>query len=60
MSIIASDRVYGDAVPAEPLLTSKPGERRLPAVTAPAAKITQICQGTNQIHRMIMARQLLK
>jgi alkylation response protein AidB-like acyl-CoA dehydrogenase len=30
------------------------------AKIAPNAKITQIYEGTNQIQRMVMARQLLK
>jgi alkylation response protein AidB-like acyl-CoA dehydrogenase len=32
----------------------------LPAETAPGSTITQIYEGTNQIQRMVMARQLLK
>jgi alkylation response protein AidB-like acyl-CoA dehydrogenase len=32
----------------------------LPAETAPSSTITQIYEGTNQIQRMVMARQLLK
>jgi alkylation response protein AidB-like acyl-CoA dehydrogenase len=32
----------------------------LPAETAARSTITQICEGTNQIQRMVMARQLLK
>jgi alkylation response protein AidB-like acyl-CoA dehydrogenase len=32
----------------------------LPAETAPWSTITQIYEGTNQIQRMVMARQLLK
>jgi alkylation response protein AidB-like acyl-CoA dehydrogenase len=34
--------------------------RDLPAETAPWSTITQIYEGTNQIQRMVMARQLLK
>jgi alkylation response protein AidB-like acyl-CoA dehydrogenase len=34
--------------------------RHLPAKTAPRSTITQIYEGTNQIQRMVMARQLLK
>jgi alkylation response protein AidB-like acyl-CoA dehydrogenase len=34
--------------------------RRLPAETAPWSAITQIYEGTNQIQRVVMARQLLK
>ena len=33
---------------------------RLPAETARRSTITQIYEGTNQIQRMVMARQLLK
>jgi alkylation response protein AidB-like acyl-CoA dehydrogenase len=33
---------------------------RLPAETAVRSTITQIYEGTNQIQRMVMARQLLK
>jgi len=29
-------------------------------VLTPAAKITQIYEGTNQVQRIVMARQLLK
>ena len=32
----------------------------LPAETATGSRITQIYEGTNQIQRMVMARQLLK
>jgi hypothetical protein len=34
--------------------------RRLPAETGRRSTITQIYEGTNQIQRMVMARQLLK
>jgi len=34
--------------------------RRLPAETAHNSGITQIYEGTNQIQRVVMARQLLK
>jgi alkylation response protein AidB-like acyl-CoA dehydrogenase len=34
--------------------------RRLPAETAHWSTITQIYEGTNQIQRVVMARQLLK
>ncbi len=39
-----------------------PGYRtgRLPAETAHGSGITQIYEGTNQIQRMVMARQLLR
>jgi len=33
---------------------------RLPAETAGSSGITQIYEGTNQIQRVVMARQLLK
>jgi alkylation response protein AidB-like acyl-CoA dehydrogenase len=33
---------------------------QLPGLTAAGAKITQIYEGTNQIQRVVMARQLLK
>ncbi len=33
---------------------------RLPAETAARSTATQIYEGTNQIQRMVMARQLLK
>jgi alkylation response protein AidB-like acyl-CoA dehydrogenase len=35
-------------------------ERQLPAETALPTTITQIYEGTNQIQRVVMARQLLK
>ena len=35
-------------------------ERRIPRRRSCTAKITQIYEGTNQIQRMVMARQLLK
>jgi alkylation response protein AidB-like acyl-CoA dehydrogenase len=42
------------------VLTRDHPERRLPAGTARWSTITQIYEGTNQIQRMVMARQLLK
>ncbi len=45
---------------AESVLTHGRHERRLPAETARRSTITQIYEGTNQIQRMVMARQLLK
>jgi hypothetical protein len=36
-----------------------PAARHLPAGTGHCSKITQIYEGTNQIQRMVMARQLL-
>ena len=44
---------------AEPVLTSRLPVGHLPAETAIWSKITQIYEGTNQIQRMVMARQLL-
>jgi alkylation response protein AidB-like acyl-CoA dehydrogenase len=50
--------------PAEPRAESvlTPGylTRHLPAETAVRSTITQIYEGTNQIQRVVMARQLLK
>ena len=45
---------------AESVLTPRDPSGRWPAETAATAKITQIYEGTNQIQRMVMARQLLK
>jgi alkylation response protein AidB-like acyl-CoA dehydrogenase len=45
---------------AESVLTHRHPARHLPAETAPRSAITQIYEGTNQIQRMVMARQLLK
>lgn len=45
---------------AEPVLTARPPAGHLPAETARRSTITQIYEGTNQIQRMVMARQLLK
>jgi alkylation response protein AidB-like acyl-CoA dehydrogenase len=42
------------------VLTHAPAACRLPAETARWSTITQIYEGTNQIQRMVMARQLLK
>jgi alkylation response protein AidB-like acyl-CoA dehydrogenase len=42
------------------VLTHRRATRYLPAVTARWSTITQIYEGTNQIQRMAMARQLLK
>jgi alkylation response protein AidB-like acyl-CoA dehydrogenase len=42
------------------VLTSDPMPRRLAAQTAVRSTITQIYEGTNQIQRVVMARQLLK
>ena len=47
------------ALRAEPVPTRETCKRHLPAVTAPRARITQIYEGTNQIQRVVMARQLL-
>jgi alkylation response protein AidB-like acyl-CoA dehydrogenase len=45
---------------AEPVLSRRPPLGYLPAETARLARITQIYEGTNQIQRVVMARQLLK
>jgi alkylation response protein AidB-like acyl-CoA dehydrogenase len=45
---------------AESVLTPRRPARHLPAETARWSTITQIYEGTNQIQRMVMARQLLK
>jgi alkylation response protein AidB-like acyl-CoA dehydrogenase len=42
------------------VLTPGHPARDLPAETARWSTITQIYEGTNQIQRMVMARQLLK
>jgi hypothetical protein len=46
-------------VTARPLTTCTPSGH-LPAETARWSTITQIYEGTNQIQRVVMARQLLK
>ena len=45
---------------AESVLTPRHPTGRLPAETAARSTITQIYEGTNQIQRVVMARQLLK
>jgi acyl-CoA dehydrogenase-like protein len=45
---------------AESVLTRGHPARDVPAETARWSTITQIYEGTNQIQRMVMARQLLK
>jgi alkylation response protein AidB-like acyl-CoA dehydrogenase len=42
------------------VLTQHPAPRHLPAETDRRSTITQIYEGTNQIQRMVLARQLLK
>ena len=42
------------------MLTIRYQRWHLPAETARWSTITQIYEGTNQIQRMVMARQLLK
>jgi alkylation response protein AidB-like acyl-CoA dehydrogenase len=42
------------------VLTPRRSARYLPAETATRSTITQIYEGTNQIQRMVLARQLLK
>ena len=45
---------------AESVLTPRRPTCHLPAETARSSGITQIYEGTNQIQRVVMARQLLK
>jgi alkylation response protein AidB-like acyl-CoA dehydrogenase len=45
---------------AESVLTPSYPTRDLPGKTAVWSTITQIYEGTNQVQRMVMARQLLK
>jgi alkylation response protein AidB-like acyl-CoA dehydrogenase len=45
---------------AESVLTPGEPSCRLPAKTARWSTITQIYEGTNQVQRMVMARQVLK
>jgi alkylation response protein AidB-like acyl-CoA dehydrogenase len=45
---------------AESVLTHAHAACDLPAETARWSTITQIYEGTNQVQRMVMARQLLK
>ena len=45
---------------AEPVLTPGRQTGHLPAETVVWSMITQIYEGTNQIQRVVMARQLLK
>jgi alkylation response protein AidB-like acyl-CoA dehydrogenase len=42
------------------VLNQHPAARHLPAETDRRSTITQIHEGTNQIERIVMARQLLK
>ncbi|HXZ72082.1 MAG TPA: hypothetical protein VEH31_14620 [Streptosporangiaceae bacterium] len=42
------------------MLKPHPAARYLPAETGRGSMITQIYEGTNQIQRVVMARQLLK
>jgi hypothetical protein len=44
---------------AESVLTPRHPARHLPAETARRSTITQIYEGTNQIQRVVLARQLL-
>jgi alkylation response protein AidB-like acyl-CoA dehydrogenase len=48
------------ATGAESVLTPSRPKCHLPAETAVRSTITQVYEGTNQIQRMVMARQLLK
>jgi len=45
---------------AESVLAPRCPARHLPAETARWSTITQIYEGTNQIQRVVMARQILK
>jgi hypothetical protein len=45
---------------ADSVLTRRRPTCHLPGETATRSTITQIYEGTNQIQRMVMARQLLK
>jgi len=42
------------------VLIPHPAARHLPAITGRRSTTTQIYEGTNQIQRVVMARQLLK
>jgi alkylation response protein AidB-like acyl-CoA dehydrogenase len=53
------DRGHPDSG-ADSVLTMRYQTWHLPAETARRSKITQIYEGTNQIQRVVMARQLLK
>jgi alkylation response protein AidB-like acyl-CoA dehydrogenase len=48
------------AIGAGTMLTPDPAARHLAARTGCRSTITQIYEGTNQIQRVVMARQLLK
>jgi hypothetical protein len=57
------DSVTGLSTPglrAESVLTRRDHTAHLPAETDARSTTTQIYEGTNQIHRVVMARQLLK
>jgi len=58
--IVRTSAAYGDGDRAESVLTHARPVCQLPAETARWSTITQIYEGTNQIQRMVMARQLLK
>jgi hypothetical protein len=45
---------------AESVLTPRPPAGRWPAETAANSKITQIYEGTSQVQRVVIVRQLLK
>ena len=57
---LAGNRHSSRTTRAESVLTRGRPARDLPAETARWSTITQIYEGTNQIQRMVMARQLLK
>jgi hypothetical protein len=59
-SSLGHDQLRGRIICAESVLTSAPTTCHLPAETARGSGITQIYEGTNQIQRVVMARQLLK
>jgi hypothetical protein len=60
LQIVRTSAAYGDGDRAESVLTHARPVCQLPAETARWSTITQIYEGTNQIQRMVMARQLLK
>jgi len=57
---ISGNREMAQGMGAESVLTLRHAICHLPAETARWSTITQIYEGTNQIQRVVMARQLLK
>jgi hypothetical protein len=57
---LARSGKIADVNGAESVLTHSRPARDLPVETARWSTITQIYEGTNQIQRMVIARQLLK